>query len=513
MNKSLCAKDWPICRKNQIHVNNPEHWLAILTCWTKKELVIEKLKEKGIEYNSIGQLYTERGYSPLIRNLLSNRNIIVVFIFGRDLSGAGRKLVDILELIKSSAGTVLDIIKKEVIEKVDLKGISDISSKKVFDLLSRILVVYIDKVQDLNDNIDSLIHYKKTIETEGSFERIKVYNIAEDVIICPEPKPETIEFPSNEFGHVVTGRTIPETYLKMLQYILRFGKITGTHYDDPQKEVLAMQNIITNEDNVWDLQRDKIMSDKVIPEWMPESKEHLSTYIRDRILSGKHYEDLKYTYGELIFAFPSDIHVTENQFNQALSKMAEDENQRSCVISLWNPRKHSNQKSGTPCINHIQFRLRNGKLTMHVLIRSNDMYAGWPENAYALRALQELFAYELHQKEIDCKIGPLCITSISAHLYQDTWEPAQELVNKYLWKVAEKPWREWDRKGQFEVELEVDKIKVTLVNKKNTLQIFSDKTAREICNRIAREVVTDNISNVMYLARELQKAEIALRTR
>jgi len=358
------------------------------------------------------------------------------------------------------------------------------------------------------------------IEELESATRLFKNKVLGKAIYIPEPKIEVAQFPAEKFGHAVTGRSIPEVYLKMLQYILRFGHETDTHYDDPQKEVLAMQNIITDSLQVWDFENNKLLSE--VPSWMPEDKQHLEDYIKNRMLSGQKWEELKYTYGNLIFAFPDLIHgyahgaepvskeITLDQFDKALMKMYEDMNQRSCVISLWNPLVHTGMKSGTPCLNHLQFRIVNGMLMLHALIRSNDMFAGWPENAYALRAIQEFFQYELHKAEKFVELGPLCITSISAHLYKDTWEAAQQLVDEHLWECSELPWKDWDTKGQFEVEVENGEIVVTLSRNDRVLQHWKGTSARKISNEISKSIVTNHTSNLLYLGRELQKAEIKL---
>ena len=479
--------EWPLCRPGQVHVKNPKHPAAILTCWTRKDLTIKELDDAGIDYNSVGQFYTTRGFSPLIRNLLANPHIKYIVLVGNDLSGAGDKLFD-LWYYKIEEG---------------FPGCEDIPLELQIELKYNI-GLFLPSPESFQEVMRGTL----TEKSEVAKREIHEY---------PEPESNITSFPSADFGHCVSGRTIPETYLKMLQYILRFGVETNTHYEDPQKEVLAMQNVITAEPLLWSYTEDKLFND--IPEWMPESTEHLSTYIEERMLSGKHYPELKYTYGELIHANPGAYTdwIKTNQFEEAVDKMVEDSDQRSCVISLWDPIKHTKQKSGTPCLNHLQFRMRNNSLTMHAFIRSNDMYAGWPENAYALRVLQEHFLqrYILKRyknggtdKELTLiNLGPLCITSMSAHLYKDTWEPAQELVDKYLEVVSLNPWEDYDLKGQFNVIHEDKKIIVELTKDDNILQRWEGKNSRVLCNQIVRDIGTDNVSNAMWLARELKRGE------
>jgi thymidylate synthase len=481
-----------------VHVKNPKHPTAILTCWTKKDSVIKQLEEAGVDYNSVGQLYTTRGISPFVRNLLANRYIKRVVLVGKDLSKVGQQLIKMWSNMTMPSYTTT----------ANLCGCSDIPKEQQIAVVGTVVIYYGCDHPDTLDNLirNGLQHHEPFQPSDK-----KAYSY-------PEPVAKTSMYPSADFGHTVTGRTIPEVYLKMLQYILRFGKETDTHYGDPQKEVFAMQNVITDHLPIWCHEEDGFHKDEV-PDWMPENTEHVETYVRERILSGMHYPDLKYTYGELIHAFPhrrvthDDPLVTDgvvvNQFQLAVRKMVEDPNQRSCVVSLWDPTKHTAQKSGTPCLNHLQFRIRDDVLTLHAFIRSNDMFAGWSANAYALRVLQEEFIYRYLEEKEDCAVamGPLCITSMSAHLYRDTWEAAKELVDGHLWNYAKKPQSDWDPKGQFEARKEDGKLVVTLTDGEQELYTWRANTAKGMCNKIAKDVVTSNISNVMFLARELMRLE------
>lgn len=484
----MITDPWPLVRGSQIHVKNPKHPVAILTCWTKKDSVIKQLEDAGVDYNSVGQLYTTRGVSPLIRNLLANRHIKDVIITGRDLSHVGA-----------------DLHRWRAYKVTDIPGCDDIPPK-VLVMLYRDVRFDIVDISNIVNIVTILGDSERTCEGKLLFS-------------YPEPDIKTTVYPSADFGHMVTGRTIPETYLKMLQYILRFGKETDTHYGDPQKEVLAMQNIITEHPPLWCHQEDGFYRDEV-PEWMPEDTQHVETYIRERILNGKCWPDLKYTYGELIHAFSrSEIthespltldRATVDQFDLAVKKMVDDPNQRSCVISLWDPLKHTSQKSGTPCLSHLQFRMRDDVLTLHALIRSNDMFSGWNNNAYALRVLQEEFIFRYLNEKSDGAVtmGPLCITSVSAHLYRDTWEPAQELVDKYLWEYAKRPQADWDPKGQFEISRDGDELVVILTDGKVALEEWRAGHAKNMCNMVCRDVAIGSISNGMYLGRELMRLEM-----
>lgn len=65
-----------------------------------------------------------------------------------------------------------------------------------------------------------------------------------------------------------------------------------------------------------------------------------------------------------------------------------------------------------PCVDFIQFLLRDEVLRLVACIRSNDMLSAWPQNVYGLGGLLMYVG-----KELGVSTGPITTISISAHLY------------------------------------------------------------------------------------------------
>jgi thymidylate synthase len=102
-----------------------------------------------------------------------------------------------------------------------------------------------------------------------------------------------------------------------------------------------------------------------------------------------------------------------NQIQYVIDKLKENPTSRRAVVSLFEPRGHP-KMDDPPCMNAIQFMIRNNQLNCHVLFRSNDMLSAWGGNAYGLAGLQEYVA-----EKLGVPIGWLETTSISAHIYFD----------------------------------------------------------------------------------------------
>lgn len=85
---------------------------------------------------------------------------------------------------------------------------------------------------------------------------------------------------------------------------------------------------------------------------------------------------------------------------------------RRAVCITWYP--HSDLSHSGPCLQYIQFIIRDNKLNMSVLFRSNDMLSALGANMYALVHLQKYVALLLQ-----IEVGGYCHHSVSAHIYPE----------------------------------------------------------------------------------------------
>jgi len=58
---------------------------------------------------------------------------------------------------------------------------------------------------------------------------------------------------------------------------------------------------------------------------------------------------------------------------------------------------------------------------MFVVMKTNDLYNAWPENAYAFTALQKYMA-----KELGVETGTYTHFSVSMHIYKDMFEEVKK---------------------------------------------------------------------------------------
>ncbi|RLI62428.1 MAG: thymidylate synthase [Candidatus Thorarchaeota archaeon] len=122
-----------------------------------------------------------------------------------------------------------------------------------------------------------------------------------------------------------------------------------------------------------------------------------------------------YTYGERLNAWGKE---RINQIRYVISKLNSSPVTRRAVATTWDPRKDT-RTDEVPCLNHFVFMVREGRLDLSVMIRSNDMYGAWLANVYALA---ELLRHVSHETRI--KSGTITTLSVNAHIYEHDWDRA-----------------------------------------------------------------------------------------
>lgn len=451
--------------------------VAIVSLWTRAKEVAEKIG--GNDYLVIGQLFSaERGLDLLLRNLLANPQITNIVITGVDFSRSGAVLRDFFE-------------------KGFERGETEMTKKPVWRVKSS-YTSYLD----LDIPEDSLNILRETINVSW-IPNIREYDSAK--LIRPEKKREKIliekkenkpenTFVGEETVYTVRGGTVEEVWLKALNTIMKFGKYNETKIQY-QKEILNLVSVISVEDP------DKLS----IPEFLPFDETHIKNYI-NQITSDTPLSGASYTYGNRIRKW-----FGLDQVDAAVDKLKRSPISKSVVINIWDPNNDAG-KTGTPCINHIWLRIRDNKLYMTATIRSNDIFESYPENAYGLRALQNLIRKRISDK---LELGDLVINSESAHIYEDAWGKAKEIVGRYLFKYISgqaNPALNQDPRGNFVINIVDKEIIVEHLSTENEIiGEYRGKKAYDLVDKLSKAGVFSVIGHALDIGHELAKAEIAMR--
>ena len=206
--------------------------------------------------------------------------------------------------------------------------------------------------------------------------------------------------------YIVSGRTLPDAYHNALRTLFEFGCIV----DAPSWETRCIEVPIA-------FIAEAPMEEPRISRLFPGGPRDLEKYRLEMLCGIEDFEvergNWEYTYHERI----------AEQIPFIIRELQRDPYSRRAVIDVR--RTSDNLLNDPPCLQHIQFVIRNGKLNMTVLFRSNDACKATFMNAYALTCLQEMVAAEL-----GVDVGSYTHIANSFHAYERDWELLESYYNR-----------------------------------------------------------------------------------
>jgi thymidylate synthase len=487
-------------------------YIAICTGWTPAKSVAAKLDPS--DYAVIGNLYSaSRGINFLVRNLLANPHV-------RDLV-----VMDSTQEDKNS-GSVQCL--KDFFENGVYKGKNDVG--KECWVIDSLVKGYID----IDIPLEVLNQLRSSVTLRDSLTTYAILMLRLSVYGANKPWAEPMVFPYNEptsevkpgplYGHRIEGKTIAETWIKILQRIKTTGTIRPTGYDGKWQELIDLMAIVTDEPEDFYFPE---------PNYLPLDKKYLKNYIPQILDDANYREGVKYTYGQRLRSW-----FGQDQIKAVITKLIKEIDSASAVMSLWDSgsgnyqilaehnswRGHDyhtivrgerkkgdsdHNHSGSPCLNHIWVRVVDNELSLTATFRSNDMFSAWPANAMGLRALQHHIRDEIaSQSEYDLTMGPLITISQSAHIYDDCWETVQQLIDNQYQSIISQEFRGYsDPVGNFLVETDGNNITVSqLTPNGEFVGNWEGKNPLKLIRQIIADCPSIQSFHIGYLAREIERA-------
>lgn len=382
--------DWPILYKQVLQVKNPKHQVGVAIMWTERAVVADILKDE--EYCAIGNLYSSAGISALIRNIFANPHIRKIVLWGADLSRSGQALMALMEHGVDENFFIIGDEKGGQIEKEIGREHIDLfrSSVEVINLRGKSPDVLRKTIQELS------------AESTIPFTEPKTF---------PTSRPKPFTYPSEQIGVRVHGATAAQTWLKILQNIMRYGRNKTTRYtqENELKELLNIMAVVYNEDP----------DNPYLPHFFPFSKKDLDAYY-PQVLSAKQIPGIAYTYGQRL-----RDHDGVDQIQNIIDLIKTRPFSKKMVAFTAKIREDWSvvNKGDTPCLTQILCSIQDNKLFMTTHFRSQDMVHGWPRNVFSLRKLQKLIC-----DESGVAMGAFVMITHSAHIYSDDYELVEKIL-------------------------------------------------------------------------------------
>jgi len=104
-----------------------------------------------------------------------------------------------------------------------------------------------------------------------------------------------------------------------------------------------------------------------------------------------------------------------DQLDFAIKKLKDKKDTRHALISIFDGKEANDRYMfDTPCTCGVHFQVVNEKLNMSVMMRSNDMWYGFPIDQYCFSKLQHMVA-----NEVDIQMGTYYHFATNLHLYEN----------------------------------------------------------------------------------------------
>ena len=199
---------------------------------------------------------------------------------------------------------------------------------------------------------------------------------------------------------------------------LRAIREHGTDFIDENanqcREILNMTITLTNPATVMG----PLITMKSTDKWHYPSPEEIRSIIMD-----PEPGTFAYTYGSRLFAY-------EEGFNQIddfiVPLLKATPHSRRAVITIWNPIQDENIESrAVPGMVLCDLKLRSGKLHITAIVRSADIFFGWPANTYQISLIQSTIAERLGVAN-----GHLTTFCTSAHIFSYQYEDIDVIIDE-----------------------------------------------------------------------------------
>ncbi|PGO60766.1 thymidylate synthase [Priestia megaterium] len=113
-----------------------------------------------------------------------------------------------------------------------------------------------------------------------------------------------------------------------------------------------------------------------------------------------------------------------DQVDYLIHELKNNPASRRHITTLWNP-DDLEEMSLTPCVYETQWYVRNGKLSLEVRCRSNDLALGNPFNVFQYNVLHRMIA-----QVTGYELGEYIFNIGDAHIYERHIEPLTEQINR-----------------------------------------------------------------------------------
>jgi len=217
---------------------------------------------------------------------------------------------------------------------------------------------------------------------------------------------------------MIEGETAFVVWKKVLEHV---QKNCHSYKDSRGRNCLEVQNIKVTINNPREGVTAPIESLQGIPEWCYPSLQEIAEAMVNRTTQEELGGQLVYSYASRLF----NDGVTNNQIDDfIIPLLKKDPSSRRAYTSLFMVGLDTKiDAQHVPGMVGMHFTVREGKLNVVGMLRSNDLFIGWPANIYHLFVILEYVSARL-----GVDIGTITTFSTSAHIFEEHLKYIRELM-------------------------------------------------------------------------------------
>ncbi|RLF19988.1 MAG: thymidylate synthase [Thermoprotei archaeon] len=229
---------------------------------------------------------------------------------------------------------------------------------------------------------------------------------------------------------VVRGRLLPDAWEKSILEVWKKGIVIDTEYGERSKDIAVVIRVERP------LEEPRVHLKGIVAGRLSGLFEYV-----DEVIKGIHdnlIEVYGYTYHERLFRYEGQNGIVD-QIEYIIRKLKEAPYSRRAQAITWQPWKDIHSEH-PPCLQRIWCRVIDGKLVMHVHMRSNDAMKASFMNMFAFTELQRYIA-----ERLGVEVGYYLHIADSYHIYENDWKWAEKFVEqiktgrskKYWWRTED----------------------------------------------------------------------------
>ncbi len=212
----------------------------------------------------------------------------------------------------------------------------------------------------------------------------------------------------------ISGKTSTEVWKKILKTIMTEGDSFKDRRKRICKEILNVCATIQTTDGIMK----PIETLTKFNKWIYPTPEKIKNSILNKEDSSEYY----YNYGKRAF----DLDGINQIDDYLIPLLKKTPTSKRGIVVFYSPEKDTLPlRKETPGIVMINFIIRDNKLHSTMVIRSNDMFHGWPGNV-----AQAYFLTEYVAEELNYPIGSITTFSISAHIFEEQFEDIKKVIGR-----------------------------------------------------------------------------------